>query len=172
MRYHVGMARWLVVLALAACSKTNDESSAGKWQAGPPPAKQEVPADLVIRVEVDGVPKPAITRQTLDATKPDFVDVEHRIWLVPTLVPDAVPGAMVEATAPSGMSIKLAHPSPDGFEPALFLSRRGEVKVAAIDPKEPFPKWHGQGGRVHRAGDALPHVGPVAKLAITRPPTL
>ena len=165
------MLRVLLFLAGAACSRGSDESSSGKWQASPPPSKQEVPADLAISVEVDGAAKPAITRQTLDATKPDFVDVEHRIWLIPTLVPDTAPGSVVEATSPSGVSIKLAHPTPDGFEPALFLSRRGEVKVAAIDPKDPFPKWHGQGGRVHRAGDSLPHVGPVAKLAISRAPT-
>ena len=161
-----------LLLILAACSRGSDESGTGKWQSGPPPSKQEVPADLAIAVEVDGAQKPAITRQTLETTKPDFVDVEHRIWLIPTLVPDAAPaGSVVEATAPSGMSVKLAHPTPDGFEPALFLSRRGEVKVGAIDPKDPFPKWHGQGGRVHRAGDSLPHVGPVAKLAISRAPT-
>ena len=37
----------------------------------------------------------------------------------------------------------------------------------ALDPKDPFPKFHGQGGRLHRAGDSMPRVSPVAKLAIT-----
>jgi hypothetical protein len=49
----------------------------------------------------------------------------------------------------------------------LFLTRRGEVIASTIDPKAPFPAYHGRGGRLHRAGDQLPHVGPVAKLAIT-----
>ena len=44
-----------------------------------------------------------------------------------------------------------------------------EVIVSAIDPKDPFPRYHGQGGRLHRAGDSMPRVVPVAKLAITHP---
>lgn len=163
----------LLACALVACSKSGDQSEAKHWQSGPPPATVDVPAGLSIEVSVDGAPRAAITSDTLRTVKPDFVDVEHRVWLIPSLVPDAAPaGTVVEATAPGGgMSIKLSHPTADGMEPALFLSRRGEVKVAAIDPKEPFPRWHGQGGRLHRAGDSLPHVGPVAKLAISRPST-
>jgi hypothetical protein len=42
------------------------------------------------------------------------------------------------------------------------------VIVAALDPKDPFPRWHGEGGRLHRAGDSLPRVAPVAKLDIRR----
>ena len=167
------MVRWLVIVCAAvACGRSADQSEAKHWQSDPPPSKIEVPAGLSIAVDVDGQGRAPITADTLNTVKPDFVDVEHRVWLIPTLVAEAsVPGAAVEATAPSGMSVRLGHPMPDGYEPALFLSRRGEIKVGAIDPKDPFPRWHGQGGRLHRAGDSLPHVGPVAKLAITRPPT-
>ena len=49
----------------------------------------------------------------------------------------------------------------------LFLTRRGEVIVSTIDPKDPFPRFHGQGGRLHRAGDSYPQVRPVARLEIT-----
>jgi hypothetical protein len=85
-----------------------------------------------------------------------------------TLVADASPpGTVVEASSPTGVSLKLAHPTSDGLEPVLFLTRRGELLVSAIDPKDPFPKFHGQGGRLHRAGDSSPRVGPVNKLSIT-----
>lgn len=172
-------AKLVVVLACAAvasgvvaCSRGGDSGEAKHWQSGPPPPRIDVPYGLSIPVAVDGAAKPPITTDTLRSVKPDYIDDEHRVWLVPTLVPDAAPaGTLVEAADPTGLSVKLAHPMADGYEPALFLSRRGEVKLGAIDPKDPFPRWHGQGGRLHRAGDSLPHVSPVARIAISRPST-
>jgi hypothetical protein len=64
--------------------------------------------------------------------------------------------------------VTFAEPTPEGLEPVLFLTRRGEVIVAALDPKDPFPKFHGQGGRLHRAGDSMPRVASVAKLEIRK----
>ncbi|HTR55580.1 MAG TPA: hypothetical protein VMJ10_33110 [Kofleriaceae bacterium] len=168
------MARiaWFVLAcAVAACSKGGDDSGK-QWQSSPPPPKIEVPADVQIAVDVNGQGRPPITTATLDSAKPDFEDIEHRVWLIATLVPEAArSSSAIAATSPTGMSMTLGRPAPDGYEPALFLSRRGELKVAAIDPKDPFPKWHGQGGRLRRPGDALPHVSPVAKLSITTSPT-
>lgn len=162
-------AKLVLACALAACSRGGDSGEAKHWQSVPPPPRVEVPAGLTIAVAVDGAARPPITADTLRSVKPDFIDDEHRVWLVATLVPEAAPpGTVVEAADPGGVSVKLAHPMADGYEPALFLSRRGELKIGAIDPKDPFPRWHGQGGRLHRAGDSLPHVSPVARLAITR----
>jgi hypothetical protein len=160
------------VSVLGACSKASDDNAAKQWQASAPPQDLVVPDGVSIAIDVDGAARPPITTATLVATKPDFADPEHRAWLVPTLVSDASPpGTMIEATSPTGVSVKLAHPMGDGLEPVLYLTRRGELIVAAVDPKQPFPAYHGQGGRLHRAGDQLPHVAPVAKLAITRPAT-
>ena len=163
------MTRLVIAVAmLAGCSRASEESEAKKWQSQPPPREVTVPAGLSIAVDVDGGAKPPITADTLRAIKPDFADDERKAWLIPTLIADAaVPGSVVEATAPSGVSIKLAHPTTDGLEPVLFLTRRGDVIVSAIDPKDPFPRYHGQGGRLHRAGDSMPRVAPVAKLAIS-----
>jgi hypothetical protein len=166
------MTRWLVLcvpLALASCSKASDSSEAKKLQSAPPPRDVEVPAGLSIAVEVDGTAKAAITADTLKTIKPDFSDVERKVWLIPTLIPEATPGSIVEAASPNGVSMKLAHPTSDGLEPVLFLTRRGELIVSEIDPKDPFPKYHGQGGRLHRAGDSMPRVAPVGKLSITHP---
>jgi hypothetical protein len=164
------MRCWPVtVCALVACSRGGDHSEAKQWQSDPPPPKLVVPIGLQIAVSVDGQARTPITTETLNTIKPDFVDDEHRVWMITTLVPEAAsPPTTIQATSPAGMSITLAHPMPEGYEPALFLSRRGEIKVAAIDPKEPIPPWHGHGGRLHRAGDSLPHIGPVSKLEITR----
>ncbi|MBV8758847.1 MAG: hypothetical protein JO257_16280 [Deltaproteobacteria bacterium] len=163
------MVRALLLLALAAaCSKASKE--ADRLQREAPGSDSKVPADVSITVAVDGADKPPITSQTLAATKPDFVDPERRAWRIATLVPDATPGSDVEAAGPTGVAVKFASPTPEGLEPVLFLTRRGEVIVAAVDPKDPFPKFHGQGGRLHRAGDTMPRVSPVARLAITHHP--
>jgi hypothetical protein len=165
------MARWvLVACAVVACSRARDESNTKQLQDQPPPKEVTVPPGLSITVDVDGAAKAPITTDTLKAAKPDFTDIDRRAWLIPTLVPDASPvGSVIEAFTPSGVSVKFLHPTSDGFEPVLFLTRRGEVIVSAIDPKDPFPPFHGKGGRLHRAGDSMPRVGAVTKLAISHP---
>jgi hypothetical protein len=161
---------WFVaVVAVAACAKARDESEAKQWQTQPPPKEVTIPAGLSIDVTVNGAAKSTITAATLREAKPDFSDEERKAWLIPTLVPDAAPtGTTVEAVAPGGFSVKFAHPTADGLEPVLFLTRRGEVIVAALDPKDPFPRWHTQGGRVKRPGDTMPRVMPVSRLDIIR----
>src|SRR3569623_1176158 len=158
------MPRWLLLLALVACSKATKESD--RLQREAPGSAVQVP-DVSIVVTVDGAERGAITSATLARTKPDFVDPERRAWRVATLVPEAVTGTVVEAAGPTGVAVKFAQPTPDGLEPVRYLTRRGDLVVAAVDPKDPFPKYHGQGGRMHRAGDTMPRVSPVAKLAIT-----
>lgn len=163
------MGRWLLIAVLAAaCSKASNEGDKKQWQEAPPPKEINVPAGLSITVDVDGAPKPPITSDILAKTKPDFVDAEHRAWRIPTLVAEAAPaGTLIEAGSPSGVSVKFEHPTPEGLEPVLFLTRRGEVIVAAVDPKDPFPRYHGQGSRLRRPGDSMPRVGQVSKLSIT-----
>ena len=167
------MRRWLLLLALAAasCSRASNEGEAKQWAKDPPPSKDvPPPADLAIEIRVDGAGKGSITAATLTATKPDFKDTERSAWLISTLVPDAGPqGATVEAVSPKGVSVKFDRPAANGLEPVLFLTRRGEVIVSAIDPKDPFPRYHGQGGRLARPGDSFPRVAPVARLEINRP---
>lgn len=163
------MVRFVVVAAVAlACSKASNEAQTRQWPEPPPGKAVPIPAGLQIAVTVDGADKPAITASTLRGVAPDYADEERKAWKIPTLVGEAGPPGVVEATSPAGVSVKFAHPTPDGLEPVLFLTRRGEIIVAAVDPKDPFPRYHGQGGRLHRAGDQLPRVAPVSKLHITR----
>src|SRR5205807_2082276 len=147
------MSRSLAVLVcLAACARASDEGEAKQWPSQPPPHEVTVPPGLSIDVKVDGVAKPAITATTLRGAKPDFANDEHKAWRVRSIVPEAA-GNVVEAVAASGVSVKFA---PDELEPVLFLTRRGDVIVSAIDPKDPFPRWHDKGGRLRRAGDPMP----------------
>jgi hypothetical protein len=158
----------LLAIAAAACSKASSEAETKQWPEPPPGRDVAVPGQLRIAVTVDGVERPAITAAALRDTKPDYADSERKAWRIPTLVTEAGPPGLVEATSPAGVSVKFSHPTPDGLEPVLFLTRRGEVIVAALDPRDPFPRYHGQGGRLHRAGDQLPRVAPVSRLAISR----
>jgi len=159
----------VAMLAAAACSRASDEGGAKQWSQPHPPRDMPPPADLAIAITVDGAARGPITAKTLATAKPDFEDAERSAWLIPTLVPDAAArGTRVEAVSPAGVSVKFERPSSAGLEPVLFLTRRGEVIVSAIDPKDPFPRYHGQGGRLHRSGDSWPRVAPVERLAITR----
>ena len=158
----------LALWVLASCGKPSQEAESKKWQEPPPGKDVPIPDKLEITVVVDGAAKPSITAQTLQATKPDFSDEDRKAWRIPTLVAEAGDPGSVEASSPTGVSIKFPHPTSDGLEPVLFLTRRGEVIVAALDPKDPFPRYHGQGGRLHRSGDQMPRVGPVSKLEISR----
>jgi hypothetical protein len=170
--YNFQMIRWLTMVclvgSLAGCSRASPEGEAKQW-ATPPPGKDiPIPASLHIAVTVDGVAGPAITSATLGGTRPDFADDEHKAWLIPTLVAASGPaGSAVEAVSGTGVSVKFARPTAEGLEPVLFLTRRGDVIVSALDPKDPFPRYHGQGGRLRRAGDPLPRVSAVARLEIT-----
>lgn len=158
----------IALLVAAGCSRASNEGEAKQWQEQPPPKDVSVPAGLSIGVTVNGGEHAPITSVMLENMKPDFVDTERRAWRIQTLVSDATQGATVEASSPTGVAVKFANPTPEGLEPVLFLTRRGEVIVAALDPKDPFPRYHGQGARLHRPGDTMPRVAPVTKLAITK----
>jgi len=167
--------RCLIVLValVAACGRASNESEAKQWSSPEPPALGELPADLAIAVTVDGAARPTITAQTLHLLKPDFTDPEHKAWLVSTLLPDAIQeGTAFAAFDNAGASVTFTYPMADNYVPVIFLTRRNEILVSAIDAKVPFPKFHGQGGRLRRPGDTTkPRLANVARIAITRPPS-
>jgi len=160
---------WIAVaVVIAGCSKASNEAETRQWPEPPPGKEVAIPAGLEIAVTVDGAVKGPITAATLRGVRPDYADEERKAWRIPSLVGEGAPPGVVEASSPAGVSVRFSHPTPEGLEPVLFLTRRGEVIVAALDPKDPFPRYHGQGGRLRRAGDQLPRVAPVSKLDITR----
>jgi hypothetical protein len=166
--------RWLVAvvafatLGLAGCAKASEEQKGKRTPLTPPPAQVEIPAALSIDVTVDGAPAPPLTGDKLRATKPDFADPERQAWKLTTLLPELDrPGAAVEATGPTGVVVRLERPAtPTAMDPVLFLTRRGDVVVALVDPANPFPDYHGQGGRLRRPGDPLTRLSPVSRLAV------
>jgi hypothetical protein len=162
----------LVVVAIAgavpACSRASEEQKAKRTPALPPPQEVDIPATLSIAVTVDGAAAPAITAERLRGETPDFTSPEHRAWRLTRLVPALdQPGAAIEARGPTGVSVRLDRPADAAaMQPVLFLTRRGDVVVALVDPVDPFPDYHGQGGRLRRPGDPLPRLSPVTSLAV------
>lgn len=152
--------RWPVVVALvlAACGDKEPNAEQRIPKLAPPPVAP-IPADLRIDVVVDGVAGPVIDARRLEATAPDFADEQRRAWRLDRFVPGAV---SYEVTGARDVTITLKEAPP--AVPILMLSRRGDVVVTLADPKEPFPEFHGEGGRLGRPGDPYPRIMKVTRI--------
>jgi len=146
------------LLLLVACSRAGEEESGKRAPIAPPPQVIEIPDGLNIPVEVDGKTAAPITRATLDGVKPDFADAERRAWRLTRIVP---------SFAGDGVAVTMRGPATtDEPQPVLFFTRRGEVVATQVRPEDPFPQFHGQGGRLRRPGDTTPRVSPVVVLRV------
>lgn len=155
------------LLLLAACSRAGEEESGKRAPIAPPPQIIEIPDGLNIPVEVDGKATAPITRATLDGVKPDFADTERRAWRLTRIVPGFTGDAVLEAVGRDGVAVTMQRPSSaDEPQPVLFFTRRGEVVATQVRPEDPFPQFHGQGGRLRRPGDTTPRVSPVVALRV------
>ncbi len=169
----IAIAGAMMVCALAlACTKASESTDAKRMPKPPPPQATAAPALLIgaaVTVEVDGVPAPALDGAKLASVPPDFKNEEHRAWKMTTLLGAAAAreGAIVAATGDKDVTILLRKPASDKDPlPALIVSRRGEIFASLVAPDEPFPAYHGQGGRLARPGDPLPRVGGVTKIRV------
>jgi hypothetical protein len=158
----------LAALAVASgCGRAEDSSVAKRSPRPPAPPRVDIPADLRIPVTIDGAPSTAIDAALIEQLPPDFTDRERRAWRLRRLVPAlASPTSSVEAVSKAGVTVRYAASGEGGLEPVLLLTRRGDVVVAAMDPAKPFPDYHGQGGRLGRPGDPMPHIGRVTELRV------
>jgi len=170
MRAMIAAAVVLAVASASACSRPSEESQAKRAPVPPPPVEVKVPPALSIAVRVDGVDAPAITAHALDGVAPDFADHDHHAWRLTRLVPAFDrEGAVLQARGAQGVALALERPaSAQAPQPVLFLTRRGDVAVTVIDPADPFPGFHGQGGRLKRQGDPMPRIQPVIALEVSR----
>jgi hypothetical protein len=160
------------LVALLACSRAENEAAGKRTPVAPPPPEVSIPSDLTIAVTVDGAARPPLDAKVLAARPPDFKDEDRQAWKLTGLVPELDrAGASIEARGKSGVSVRLERPStPGALEPVLFLTRRGELLATMVDPAQPFPDYHGQGGRLRRPGDTMPHVSPVLELIVRTTP--
>ncbi len=171
------MNRRTFVLAIGAaaisaigCKRSSDQNESKRMPKPPPPADAEASSELHIAVEIDGMADVAIDGAKLNATKPDFVDSERRAWRIESLIGASAKrdGTVIAVTGEKGVTVTLHQPKSEKDPLAvLVVSRRGEVVAAMVEPDEPFPQYHGHGGRLGRRGDPLPRVAGVTKIAIS-----
>jgi hypothetical protein len=121
---------------------------------------------LAIATEVDGAPAAAIDSTKLNATNPDFKNDDHRAWKLTSLLPNTNrPGMAFAVTGEQDVTVVLRSPrAPTDLIPAVMLNRRGELFANMIDPADPFPAFHGQGGRLARPGDPSTRIAGVKKI--------
>lgn len=159
------------------CSKASDEADTKQTpEPPPPPGPPRVPDSWQLEVQLDGEPAPPLTAAVVNSTKPDFADSERRGWRIETLLPRAANATLVIADGPTGVSVLYEVPGsssagaaavpPSTLRPALVLTRRGELSAAALDPENPFPRYHGKGGQLRRLGDSQPRLVGVKRLRI------
>jgi hypothetical protein len=159
----------VLLFFLAGCTKASESSEAKRTPKPPPSASAEPSTDVRIDVTVDGKPEPLLDGAKLASTPPDFKDGEHRAWRIATLLPAADrDGAVVAATGDKDVTVLLPRPrAKTDAVPVLEVNRRGDVFAGLVSPEQPFPSFHGQGGRLARPGDPLPRVTGVKRLGIT-----
>ena len=120
-----------------------------------------IPADLRIDVEIDGAASAPIDGPRLQSIAPDYADDERRAWRLETLL-----GKATSYTVTGARDVVVELHTIEGAPiPALLMSRRGDLVATLVDPKDPFPRFHGEGGRLGRPGDTLPRVSGVKRIA-------
>jgi hypothetical protein len=162
----------LASLAGASCSKPSESTDAKRSPRPPPSETQAIPSALHVDVEIDGAPAAAIDGARLAAIKPDFANDEHRVWRLATLVGPAAAraGAVVSAVGDNGVTLQMPVPASSSDPlPTLALNRRGDAVVGLVDPADPFPGYHGRGGRLNRPGDRLPRLYGPTRIRVTAP---
>lgn len=127
-------------LLLAACSSPEG------------PERTGIPRDLEIFVEIDGSPLPTIDAGAL-AVAPDIEDEHRMAWKLERLVPQLAQATqlVVEKRDRQRIVLPLGQQAASASQIALVLNRKGEVVLAALDPQNPFPAFHGRGGNRGRA---------------------
>jgi hypothetical protein len=161
----------LVSLGVVACGKS-EPANEGKRLPAPPPVKSEVPADLRISVSVDGAERSPITPATFTNIPPDWTDSQRRAWKLATLTGvEESPLTSFAITGTNNITVEFpAASTAHTLVPVLHVSQRGTVVAEFIDPKDPFPKFHGEGGRLGRSPESEPRVANVTRIEARRRP--
>jgi hypothetical protein len=163
-------AALMAMLLSTSCSK--DAPNEGKRLPRLMPSTA-VPDGLPrVDVSVDGVLQTALTTESLQAIKPDWADDRRRVWRFSTLFDGKVPsGSVISITGVKGLSVdfKTAVGTATEMVPVLMSSQRGALMALFVDPANPFPSFHGEGGRLGRSPDPTPRIADVTRIEIRTP---
>lgn len=166
-RAALGVAVLVLALGAGACEQHANEGR--RMPKAPPPPSAPVDKALSIAVTIDGVPAPPVDAERLERTPATYADEGKRAWRIDTLfgAKGARTGVSYTVTGDGGVAIVLRPPrSLAEAVPVIAANLRGEVIVAMVSPGQPFPAYHGQGGRLGRRGDPLPRIGNVTSIAV------
>ena len=169
----LGLVALSLGVTVSSCSR--DQPNQGKRlpKLGVPPVTAD--AVLTIAVFVGGEAKASITAATLASTKPDWADGPRRAWRFETLfgaVGAVAPGGLsagtqISVTGSHGVTVDFDLISPASpLVPVIVYSQRGEVVAQFVDPADPFPAFHGEGGHLGRSPSPTPRVAGVSKLEV------
>jgi hypothetical protein len=161
----------LVLLVCIACGNSEPANEGKRMPAPPPVVKQGIPANVAIEVIVDGKPRPPITQATLLATPPDWSDPQRKAWKIARLVgaPETPETSFAVTGTAQQITVELpAVSAANPLVPALMLSQRGIVVAEFVDPKNPFPSFHGEGGRLGRSPESEPRVPGVTRIEVRK----
>src|SRR5512139_2020940 len=162
----------VIVMALAAGCGKSEPVNEGKRLPAPPPTKREIPASLEIAVTVFGEQRPPITAETLQKAPPDWTSKEeHKAWRIAKLVgvEETVETSFAITGTASNITVELpAKSAANALVPALSLNQRGAAVVEFVDPADPFPRFHGEGGRLGRSPESEPRVSGVTRIDVRK----
>jgi hypothetical protein len=159
------MKTLLFVVFALGCQKASDANSAKQMPKLPPPP--HVQPTVNVTVEIAGKPAPVIDSQRLSSVKADFEDSERRAWRLSTLLGPLDEKSVVAVTGENDVTVQFRRaPNEKEPQPALLLTRRGELVALLVDPADPFPSYHGQGRRLGRPGDPMPRIAGVRKIRV------
>tara|TARA_R110002096_G_scaffold423452_2_gene630665 strand:- start:75191 stop:76108 length:918 start_codon:yes stop_codon:yes gene_type:complete len=160
-----------VSLSTVGCSKPGEDSEAKRTPIPEPAPNVDIPSKWSVPLEAGNAEKRVINAAMLGALTPDFADDERTAWRLDKLLSDSeFPlGALIEAVGADGVGIAMRRQKdPDAPVPVIVLTRRGDIVAAAVKASDPFPDYHGQGGRLKRPGDPLPRlISPLARLRVS-----
>src|SRR4051812_22933060 len=159
----------LACMLAIGCTKASESSDAKRMPKPPPGPIADGSHEVRVDVEIDGIAQPAIDAAKLAATPPDFKDDDHRAWRIGTLLGAnaARPRTAITVTGAKDVAVTMKNPSaPSDPIPVFSVNRRGEAIAELVSPDQPFPAYHGQGGRLSRPGDPMPRIVGVTKIAI------
>lgn len=145
----------IIALLLVGCrgDTPNEERKLPQLHPGP----FQIPKDLSIPVLVDDTPGTAIDAARLESRPADYQDDERHAWRIDRLFAAELRTgrARISGVQEVGASLVFEVPG-DKSVPVLLVNRRGQALLTIVDPVDPFPRFHGQGGRLARPGQ--PHL--------------
>ena len=154
-------------LAWSGCDRDAPNRGRQMPRLAPAPATR-VPESLHIEVRRSGKRRALIDAAALRGKKADFVADDRHAWRLRSLLGfDDTEALRFAITNRQGVSVSLHDPGKGGKPVAvMMLTRRSEVVMTMVDPQEPFPPYHGWGGRLGRSNTPYPRITEVQRIEV------